>query len=196
VTKLHSNIVSLEKNFLPGLHCSTALAGAAIQAIISWEIIGSSLTGWFLVTYEELLKMLGRALKAGIPMEKSLTRFIWASYTTMDCSQPQVQLGGSTPKPTIKTTTTFPHVPQTSFSPCTSFSKQELVQVFEKSQGSKHSSLNYSGSTSQRQPQFHEVLPEFYWKHHSSYTFACYEAFWKVGWDPVVNKGGDLYSKS
>ena len=61
----------------PGLCCSTALAGAEI---ISWEIIGLGLTGWFLVTYEELLKMLGRALKAGIPVEKSLTRFIWASY--------------------------------------------------------------------------------------------------------------------
>ena len=75
MTKLHSNIFSLEKSLLPGLCSSIGLAGAAIQAIISQED-GSGLTGWFHVTYEELLNMLGRALKAGIPMEKSLTRFI------------------------------------------------------------------------------------------------------------------------
>ena len=75
VTKIYSNIVSLEKSLLPGLCSSTELVGAAIRAITQ-KIIGSSLTGWFHITYEELLKMLGRALKAGVPMEKLLTMFI------------------------------------------------------------------------------------------------------------------------
>ena len=54
----------------PSLRCSTALAEAAIRAI-SREIVGRDLTGWFRVTYEELMAMLGGALKAGVPMEKS-----------------------------------------------------------------------------------------------------------------------------
>ena len=54
----------------PSLRCSTALAEAAIRAI-SREIVGTSVTGWFQVTYEELMEMLGGALKAGVPMEKS-----------------------------------------------------------------------------------------------------------------------------
>ena len=54
----------------PSLRCSTALAEAAIRAI-SREIVGTSVTGWFRVTYAELMEMLGGALKAGVPMEKS-----------------------------------------------------------------------------------------------------------------------------
>ena len=54
----------------PSLRCSTALAEAVIRAI-SREIVGTSVTGWFRVTYEELMEMLGGALKAGVPMEKS-----------------------------------------------------------------------------------------------------------------------------
>ena len=55
---------------LPSLRCNTSLAEAAIHAI-SQEIVGTSVTGWFHVTYKELMEMLGGALKAGIPMEKS-----------------------------------------------------------------------------------------------------------------------------
>ena len=50
----------------------------------------TSLTGWFRVTNEELLKMLGRALKAGVPMEKLLLGSSELATTT-DSSQPQVQ---------------------------------------------------------------------------------------------------------
>ena len=37
----------------------------------------------------------------------------------------------------MKTRTSFPHVPKTSFSPCTRSSKQELAQLLERFQGSK-----------------------------------------------------------
>ena len=54
---------------LPSVRCSTALAEAAIRAI-SHEIVGTDLTGWFRVSTDELMGMLGSALKAGIPTEK------------------------------------------------------------------------------------------------------------------------------
>jgi len=54
----------------PSIRCSTALAEAAIRAI-SRAIVGTDLTGWFRVTYGQLMEMLGGALKVGIPMEKT-----------------------------------------------------------------------------------------------------------------------------
>ena len=54
----------------PSIRCSTALAEAPIRAI-SHEIVGTDKTGWFRVTYDELMEMLGGALKAGVPMERS-----------------------------------------------------------------------------------------------------------------------------
>ena len=144
---------------LPGLHCSTTLAEAAIRAI-SREIIGSSQTGWFRVTYEELLKMLGRALKAGIPMEKSLTRL--SELTDSNQAKLTSSPEGSTLNSATKTTTTYSHVPETSFS-CTSSSKQELVHLLERSQGSKRflelQWIHFIDS--EGQPQFHEVLLAF-----------------------------------
>ena len=53
----------------PSLRCSTALAEAAIRAI-SREIVGTDQTDWFRVTHDELMGMLGGALKAGVPMEE------------------------------------------------------------------------------------------------------------------------------
>ena len=56
---------------LPTVRCSTALAEAAIRAI-SRDIVGTDLTGWFKVTPDELMAMLGGALKAGVPMEENM----------------------------------------------------------------------------------------------------------------------------
>ena len=56
---------------LPTVRCSTALAEAAIRAI-SQEIVGTDLTGWFKVTPDELMAMLGGALKVGVPMEEKM----------------------------------------------------------------------------------------------------------------------------
>ena len=53
----------------PNLRCSTALAEAAIRAV-SREIVGKDQTGWFRVTADELMGMLGGALKAGVPMKE------------------------------------------------------------------------------------------------------------------------------
>ena len=53
----------------PSLRCSTALAEAAIRAI-SREIVGTDQTDWFRVTADELMGMLGGALKAGVPMKE------------------------------------------------------------------------------------------------------------------------------
>ena len=53
----------------PKLRCSTALAEAAIRAV-SREIVGTDQTGWFRVTSDELMGMLGGAVKAGIPMNE------------------------------------------------------------------------------------------------------------------------------
>ena len=54
----------------PSIRCSTALAEAAIRAI-SQEMVGTDLTGWFRVTYDQLMEMLGGALRVGVPMEKT-----------------------------------------------------------------------------------------------------------------------------
>ena len=53
----------------PSIRSSTALAEAAIRAV-SREIVGIDQTGWFRVTADELMGMLGGALKAGVPMEE------------------------------------------------------------------------------------------------------------------------------
>ena len=56
---------------LPTVRCSAAVAEAAIRAI-SREIVGTDLTGWFKVTPDELMAMLGGALKAGVPMKENM----------------------------------------------------------------------------------------------------------------------------
>ena len=156
----------------PILHCSTALAEAAIRAI-SREIVGKDLTGWFRVSYEELLKMLGGALKAGVPLEKSSPEVTGAkvhkqptTFTTYDSEQAKGAIVpiGSSPKPSTKTTKVYPQVSTTqSVTAQVKSSKQELVQLVEKSQGSKRFlELQWiyfidSGG----QPQFHEILPAF-----------------------------------
>ena len=56
---------------LPSVRCSTALAEAAIWAI-SREIVGTDLTGWFQVSTDELMAILGGTLKAGVPMEERM----------------------------------------------------------------------------------------------------------------------------
>ena len=116
---------------LPSVRCSTALAEAAIWAI-SREIVGTDLTGWFEVTSDELMGMLGGALKAGVPMERI-----------------------SSGEPGVVAPRQMPEV--------VSSSKQELVQLVEKSKGSKRflelqwiHFINSEGL-----PQFHEVLPAF-----------------------------------
>ena len=63
----------------------------------------------------------------------------------------------------MKTTTIFPHVPETSFSPFTSTSNQELAQLLERFHSSKRflelqwiHFIDCGG-----QPQFHDVCPAF-----------------------------------
>ena len=122
----------------PSLRCSTALAEAAIRAI-SHEIVGTSVTGWFRVTYEELIEMLGGALKADVPMEKSTSS---VATGVVAAPLPVLTSNGSAQ---------------------VSSSKQELVQLVEKSKGSKRflelQWIHFIDSCGQ--PQFHEVLPAF-----------------------------------
>ena len=74
---------------------------------------------------------------------------------------------GNSPFPTSKVTTVFPHVAsvhvsQTSISAQVSSSKQQLVQLVEKSKGSKcFLELWIHFIDSGGQPQFHEVLRAF-----------------------------------
>ena len=156
----------------PSLRCSTALAEAAIRAI-SREIVGTNVTGWFRVTYEELMEMLGGALKAGIPMEKSPSGVTGVvahkqstkAYTTHETKQPKIATApvavGSSPKPSTEATAA--PLPTSDVSARVSSSKQELVQLVEKSQGSKRflelQWIHFIDSGGQ--PQFHEVLPAF-----------------------------------
>ena len=65
--KTHTKFRLLREN-PPKTRCSTPLTEAAIRAI-SRVLIGTDLTGWFRVSYEELMSMLAKALKAGVPME-------------------------------------------------------------------------------------------------------------------------------
>ena len=190
----------------PSVRCSTALAEAAIRAI-SREIVGTDLTGWFKVTTDELMELLGGALKAGVPMEerkfmpgtseaadhKQPTHFSkpdhsrpsTAAYSTVgissiptseaavniqtkistgDSKQPiryDVSVSSSPLPPTVASS----HVTTTSeLTPITvSSAKKELVQLVEKSKGSKRffelQWIHFIDSGGQ--PQFHEVLPAF-----------------------------------
>ena len=158
----------------PSLRCSTVLAEAAIRAI-SREIVGTNITGWFRVTYEEMMEMLGGALKVGIPMEKSpsgVTRVVAHKqptkvYTTHEPQQPKVATArgpvGSSPNPSTEATAAPLPVPSSTVSEQVSSSKQELVQLVEKSKGSKRflelQWIHFIDSGGQ--PQFHEVLPAF-----------------------------------
>ena len=158
----------------PSLRCSTALAEAAIRAI-SREIVGTNVTGWFRVTYEELMEMLGGALKAGVPMEKSpfgATGVVahkqpTKAYTTHETKQPKVatapKLTDSSPKPSTEATVAPLPVPTSTVSAQVSSSKQQLVQLVEKSKGSKRflelQWIHFIDSGGQ--PQFHDVLPAF-----------------------------------
>ena len=158
----------------PSLCCSTALAEAAIRAI-SREIVGTDQTGWFRVTYEELMKMLGGALKAGIPMEKSTPKVTGVvlplgeqptnHFTTHDSKQPKVASApvGSSPKSSTETTASSSTLPTTSVKGEVSLTKKQLVQLVERSQGSKRflelQWIHFIDSGGQ--PQFHEVLPAF-----------------------------------
>ena len=159
----------------PSLRCSTALAEAAIRAI-SREIVGTSVTGWFRVTYEELMEMLGGALKAGIPMEKSpsggttgvvVHKEPTKVYTTHETKQPKIATApgpvGTSPNPSTEATAAPLPAPTSNVSAQVSSSKQELVQLVEKSKGSKRflelQWIHFIDSGGQ--PQFHEVLPAF-----------------------------------
>ena len=194
---------------LPSVRCSTALAEAAIRAI-SREIVGTDLTGWFKVTPDELMAMLGGALKAGVPMEENMLQSgtseagfqKWPTKVLTTNDSKLTILAGSTekslPKPTLETaeavvsknstpnSATYDskpsksddhsvgslsdisfaapqHVTTTSFSAHVSSAKGELVQLVEKSQGSKRflelQWIHFIDSGGQ--PQFHEVLPAF-----------------------------------
>ena len=160
----------------PSVRCSTALAEAAIRAI-SREIVGTDRTGWFRVTPDELMGMLGEALKAGVPMDKSKTLSSGTPQmathklgNSLFDTQPKTTHAavGNSPLPSSKATTVSPHVAsphvsQTSISAQVSSSKQELVKLVEKSQGSKRFLelhwIHFIDSGGQ--PQFHEVLPAF-----------------------------------
>ena len=197
---------------LPTVRCSTALAEAAIRAI-SRQIVGTDLTGWFEVTPDELMAMLGGALKAGVPMEENMLQSgtpeaaIKEQPTNVSTTEENKlsimadhQVDKS-PKPTLKTaeaavykqptkdsTTTYskqsegnhhlvvssplhlaetsvasPHANTISVPAQASSSKGELVQLVEKSEGSKRflelQWIHFIDSGGQ--PQFHEVLPAF-----------------------------------
>ena len=159
----------------PSLRCSTALTEAAIRAI-SREIVGTSVTGWFRVTYEELMGLLGGALKAGVPMEKSPSGVATAVtahkeptkvYTTHETKQPKIATApgpvGTSPNPSSEATAAPLPAPTSNVSAQVSSSKQELVQLVEKSKGSKRflelQWIHFIDSGGQ--PQFHEVLPAF-----------------------------------
>ena len=165
----------------PSIRCSTALAEAAIRAI-SREIVGTDLTGWFKVTPDELMELLGGALKPGVPMEerkfmpgtsetghKQPAQFSVpdhgkpssVAYSTVDVSsvsssksteaavnvptkistsdtkqskKDDISLSISPLTPSVASS----HATTTSEAPVTvSSAKKDLVQLVEKSQGSK-----------------------------------------------------------
>ena len=168
------------------LRCSTPLAEAAIRAI-SREIVGTDLTGWFRVSYEGLMEMLSGALKAGVPMEVPLSGtpnivahkktgifsrlLVWKSkYQKRTGKQPK-QISERQYESSRSTVVSFPLPSETSVASSQvsktpisdSSSKQELVQLVERSQGSKRflelQWIHFIDSGGQ--PQFHEVLPAF-----------------------------------
>ena len=105
---------------LPSVRCSTALAEAAIRAI-SREIVGTDLTGWFKVTPDELMAMLGGALKAGVPMEENMLQsgtpetvfHKWPAKGSATDDSKMSTIANSTakspPKPTFETTEAAVH---------------------------------------------------------------------------------------
>ena len=192
----------------PSLRCSTALAEAAIRAV-SREIIGTDQTGWFRVTADELMGMLGGALKAGVPMKElpsqthraadhkkpvlateESKQSIKADITRSSSSEPTFELTegavykpptnvsnpdqseqsetecssiGSSSLSFAETSVASLHVTAFSVQIQDSSSKGELVQLVEKSEGSKRflelQWIHFIDSGGQ--PQFHEVLPAF-----------------------------------
>ena len=160
----------------PSVRCSTALAEAAIRAI-SREIVGTDQTGWFQVTHKELMELLGGAVKAGVPMEELaaiqkkrgiLSRlFFWKDKQSQGAvkqsKRARRSAAVSSSRPSAQISEASSHTPTTSASAPVSYSKQELVQVVEKSQGSKRflelQWIHFIDSGGQ--PQFHEVLPAF-----------------------------------
>ena len=157
----------------PSIRRSTALAEAAIRAI-SRVIVGTDRTGWFRVSYDKLMEMLGGALKAGVPMEETNASSSDTPEAVahelppkMDASQP--------PKPPRRrngpgtSSRASPHnisaSARTPTTPATQVSsaKVELVRLVEKSKGSKRllelQWIHFIDSGGQ--PQFHEVLPAF-----------------------------------
>ena len=102
----------------PSFRCSTALAEAAIRAI-SREIVGTDQTDWFRVTHDELMGMLGRALKAGVPMEElpsqtpeAADRKITTKVLSNDDSKLSTKADitvGCSPKPTFEITESVAH---------------------------------------------------------------------------------------
>ena len=156
----------------PSLRCSTALAEAAIRAI-SREVVGTDLTGWFRVTYEDLMKMLGEALKAGIPLDTSphgvtgvaVHKQPTKNFTIRDSEQSNVATAPESgfTKLSTESTTASVQVTTTSASASVSSSKQELVQLVAKSHGSKRflelQWIHFIDSGGQ--PQFQDVLPAF-----------------------------------
>ena len=193
----------------PSLRRSTALAEAAIRAI-SREIVGTDLTGWFKVTSDELMELLGGALKGGVPMEEGkLTPGTPeapdfkqpAEFSIPDHSTPSTvayNTASTSSMPTSNTTEAAVNVPTkistgdskqcrrdnvapsrsplppsvassnvsttSESAPVTdSSAKKYLVQLVEKSEGSKRflelQWIHFIDSGGQ--PQFHEVLPAF-----------------------------------
>ena len=141
VEKLLSNIASLEKSllaFAAVLHWQKLLFGLS-----QGKIVGTDQTGWFRVTPDELMGMLGEALKAGVPMDRSQTLSSGAPQVATQKQPGNSSFGMqlktthgtvSNSLPTSKATTVSPHVPsahvsQTSISAQVSSSKQQLVQL-------------------------------------------------------------------
>ena len=199
----------------PSLRCSTALAEAAIRAI-SREIVGTSVTGWFRVTYEELMGMLGGALKAGVPMEKSssgratgVATGVVAHkepikvYTTHETKQLKIATApgpvSTSPDPSTEATAAPLPAPTSKVSAQVSSSKQELVQLVEKSKGSKRflelQWINFIDSGGQ--PQFHEVLPAFI--RNTTATIFVMKLSERLDEHPLIeyfDKNGELCGKS
>ena len=134
----------------PSLRCSTAMAEAAIRAI-SREIVGTDQTDWFRVTADELMRMLGGALKAGVPMEElpsqtpelgdyKITTKVLSNDDSKQSTKANVTVGCS-PKPTFEVTESIAHNKSTTVSH-TGYSKQS-----EKHYGSFISSVLPSTET-------------------------------------------------
>jgi len=157
----------------PRIRSSTALAEAAIRAI-SRVIVGTDITGWFRVTYDQLMEMLSEALKAGIPMEETKASSSDTPETVVHRQLPKIDARNSprtlktrvdpgTSSRASQTHTVSTHTPATPTAKQVSSSKQELVRLVERSKGSKRFLelhwIHFIDSGGQ--PQFHEVLPAF-----------------------------------